>query len=475
MEKTEQAGPLRTGAAQVDITPKAGTHLAGSISNRRPAQSVIDPIYVRACVFESNEQKICILSFDLLAITEEYTKFIKKAASKRLGFDENAIMVHVVQNHSAPSCGAIMFDTDFPLELPQELEYLTGAESGYSDYAAEQAIKAIEKACESLKSVQIGVGSGVRADLAFNRRGVTRDGTVTMPWFYSGQEKPLGPIDIRYMEGPIDPEVGVFCARDNDMRMVTMLLHYTCHPVNVYATNFNVVSGDWPGAWAEEMQKAYSTACIPLVLNGCCGNINPWPPFTPDFVPDHRRMGKGLADMACTVIRKMTFSDSAVLDWRVRRVGLPYREIPGERLAEVEKILSEYPQPKRNEADPEKIDGNWFEAASTKSIEYCRKRWPDCFPYEIQVLRIGDTAFVGLPGEPFVEGQLAIKIGSPANFTYIAHMTSHYVGYIPTKDACRRGGHEANPKCTYWAKLAPEALDIIVNATIDLLKEVFYK
>ena len=33
--------------------------------------------------------------------------------------------------------------------------------------------------------------------------------------------------------------------------------------------------------------------------------------------------------------------------------------------------------------------------------------------YEIQVFRVGNAAFVSLPGEPFVEGQLAIKIASP--------------------------------------------------------------
>ena len=467
---------MRVGSAIVDITPKAGVHLAGSgMSDHRPAQSIIDPLYAKAVVFEMKGRKICISALDLTAITEEYTTFIRKSAAERFGFDSDAVMVHSLQIHSAPSCGGLMLDPEFPLKLPPEQEYLTGAETKYSEYAADCALKAIEKANKSLRPVKIAVGSAVRDDLAFNRRAVMRDGKVTMPWFYSSQQKPLGPTEIRYMEGPIDPEVGVFCARDDDMKMVAMLLHYTCHPVNVFATNKNVVSADWPGAWAAGMQKAYGTECVPLVLNGCCGNINPWPPFTPDFVPDHRRMGNELADMTCKVIRKMTFSDNDVLDWRVCRVLLPYREIPEDRKREVEKILSEYPQPKWNKDTPERIDPNWFRTASTKSIEYCQKRWPDGFPYEVQVLRIGDTAFVGLPGEPFVEGQLAIKIGSPAKFTYVAHMTSHYVGYIPTKDACRRGGHEANPECTYWAKLAPGALNIIVDTAIDLLKEIFEK
>ena len=116
-------------------------------------------------------------------------------------------------------------------------------------------------------------------------------------------------------------------------------------------------------------------------------------------------------------------------------------------------------------------DPAWFRAASTRSIEFCRKRSPK-FPYEIQAFRIGDAAFVGLPGEPFAEGQLAIKIASPFYPTYVAHCTTHYVGYVPTKEACTRGGHEANPDCTYRAKRGPDSLGRIVLNVTELLHEL---
>jgi len=155
-------------------------------------------------------------------------------------------------------------------------------------------------------------------------------------------------------------------------------------------------------------------------------------------------------------------------------VRLPYREIPAQRLAEVERILSASPQPKWREDDSGCIDAQWFHAASTRSIEYCRRRMPE-FLYEIQVMRIGDLALVGLPGEPFVEGQLALKIQSPAKHTFVAHCSSHYVGYLATREAYPRGGHEANPDCTYWAKLAPGSLETVVENAVALLREVFQR
>lgn len=105
------------------------------------------------------------------------------------------------------------------------------------------------------------------------------------------------------------------------------------------------------------------------------------------------------------------------------------------------------------------------------SIDFCRKRMPK-FLYEIQVFRVGDAFIVALPGEPFVEGQLAIKTQSPLPCVQVVHMCSHYVGYLPTVEGALRGGHEANGHCTYWAKLAPEALDLVVRNVKEMMREL---
>ena len=459
----------------VDITPKAGTHLSGSgMGQHRPAESVLDPLYARAAVFESGERKVCILALDLCMVTAEWTSRLRKAVAERMGFEPDAVMVHAIQSHSAPSCGTFMLDPDFPLETTPETEYLTGTEAAYAEPTLERAIEAVEKAHAALEPVRVGAASGVTDKFAFNRRGVTRDGSVCMPWPVGRRQQPLGPTNLRYMEGPVDPEVGVFCARTDDMRIVAMLLHHTCHPVNLFATrsSYHAVSPDWPGVWAAAMQAAYGQGCAPLVLNGCCGNINPWDPFEPDFVPDHRRMGCGVAELALKAVPSIKFTDACAVDWRVRRVPLEYREVPPERLAEVERILAENPQPKWREDAPGEIDTQWYHAASTRSIEHCRRRMPE-FLYEVQAIRVGDAAFVGLPGEPFVEGQLALKVRSPAATTFVAHCTSQYVGYVPARDAYARGGHEANALCTYWAKLAPGALETVVDNAVELLHEMF--
>ena len=469
-ETQHQDGSLWAGAAQVEITPPPGTHLAGrGDGGHRPAEVVLDPLYAKAVVLACGARKLCFLALDVTIVTGRWTDRVRETAAERWGFDPDAVMVHATQTHSAPALGSFMVDQEFP-GLGEDVEYLRGGETAFFELATDRALDAIERALADLKPVQVAVGSAVVDGIAFNRRAIKRDGKAMMPWFYSSRDKPLGPTEIRYIEGPIDPEVGVFCVRDDELAIRAMLLHYTCHPVNVYALPGNTVSADWPGAWATAMRGAFGGACVPLILNGCCGNINPWPAFPPDFIPDHQRMGNVLAERAGAVIREMRFSEIRHLDWRVRRVPLALKHPDPERVSRAERTLADHPEPLWSSAKPGTIDPQWFQAASVYSVELMRRRGPS-LAYEIQAFRVGDTAFVGLAGEPFVEGQLAIKIASPTAYTFLAHATTHYVGYVPTRDAHGRGGHEVD--FSYWAKLAPDALEVIIENATDMLKEMF--
>lgn len=461
---------LRAGTALVDVTPRAGTHLGGSWGVLRKAEVIRERLYARALVIESGGRKLCFACPDLEIIVKKYTDRIRAAIRERCGIPPDAVMVHLAQPHSTPPVGNFLIDDDFK-GIPPEHEYLRGAQSEYCDFAVAKIIDSIEQANARLRPVQIASGSAVRDDLAFNRRGVMRDGKVGMPWFYSGLQAPLGPTDLRYLEGPTDPEVGACCLRDASMQMVAMLLHFTCHPVNVFALNKNTVSPDWPGAWAQYLQEEFGAACVPLVLNGCCGNINPWPPFTPDFVPDHRRMGRALAETAGKIIASLQFKEGAALDWRVRHLKLPIKQVPPEVRAKAEKLLAEHPTPVWTDAQPPTVTWEWMDAAMMMSVELERERVGEC-DYEIQAFRVGDTAFVGLPGEPFVEGQLAIKIGSPFYPTYVAHGTTDYAGYIAPRSSYARGGHEIREIPAKWTKLEPGAIEKIVETTITLLKEM---
>jgi len=458
----QPAGPLRAGAAQVDITPQGPVHLAGDIATHRPAKLVADPLYAKALVLESGGRRLCLLTLDITIITDRYSRLIREQAAEPFGLDPAAVMVHALQSHSAPGMGRFMVDPDFP-GIPAQHEWIGGDEEAYSLWAADRAVEAIGRAVEALEPVQIGMASGIEGRLAFNRRAVLRDGSIGMPgptW----PGGPLGPHWIRCIEGPMDPELGVICLRNAALRIVALVLHYTCHPVHVFPKP--IVSADWPGAWAAEMQQR-TGAGVALVVNGACGNINPWPPFDPDYVEDHRRMGRLLAQNAEGVLEAISFQDGTELGHCRRIAKLPLRELSPEELQRCEALLAAHPAPIFTDESQSLVDPEWIAAASVYSVHLMRQRAPH-LDYEVQAFRLGPAAIVGLAGEPFVEAGLQIKLASPAYPTYIAHCCTQYVGYIPTAEALKRGGHEATTR--YWAKLAPEAFGLIVAEAGEALR-----
>lgn len=463
--------PVRAGAAQVDITPKMGTQLAGDIGKYRPAEMVFEPLYAKALVLESNGKKLCFLSLDLLAITTDWAEKIRRLAAEKYGFEKEAVMVHVVQNHAAPSLGHLMFSSGPSKLIPRELWWLYGGDDNYHPYAVDRILEAIRQADNSLQPVSIGYASGIESRVAFNRRFVMRDGSVrTHP-------KPDEILDILHAEGPIDPELGVACFTAESLNILAMLLHHTCHPV--HGCGQRHVSSGWPGIWADSIQTIHGKQCIPLVINGCCGNIHHANHLDRSYADDYHRLGDLLTETTEQALKGIQYQREAVLDWKVKHIKIPMRKIDPKDIEEARQLLKEHPEPIWRNPEHTAIEWQWVYAVGLIDLDEYLKRNHE-FDYEIQVFRAGDLAVVALGGEPFVEGQLRIKMESPAKRTYIAHMANGYVGYIPTRKAFERPGYKTwignyETRTSNGSKLVPEALDMIADETIRLLKDVFKK
>ena len=453
---------LLAGAAEVDITPKMGTQIAGDIGRRRPAEILIDPIYTKALVLDEGQQRLCVLSLDLAVVPGVWTEKIREGAQERFGFEPDAVMVHAVQNHSAPSFGQHHFHLR-PEQIPSQFSWLMGGDDEYGPFALERTLRAIGLALENMQPVRVGIASGVENRVAFNRRFVMRDGTAEMGL------RGHPPSDVAYNEGPIDPELGVVSFTTESLRPVALLLHHTCHPVHGYPHRY--ITAGWPGAWSTHMRAMYGDDCVPLVINGCCGNVHHRNHLNPDHIDTAERMGATLAEATVPVLKQLVYQDDSRLDRATRIVSIPLRQVAEQHLAEARALIAEHPTPMWKEG-LEGIAANWdwMYAVARLDLNRFRELSPD-LDYEIQAFRIGDFALVAVMGEPFVEGQLRLKMESPAARSYVAHNANGFVGYVPTPQALERGGYET--WTSNWSKLVPEALDMIVDNAVDLLGSLF--
>jgi neutral ceramidase len=448
------------GAARANITPENGVQLAGDIARRRAMNEVREPLYAKVLVLESQGRKIGFVSLDLCYAKEPWITEIRRRAGKEIGIAPEALMIHSTHTHAAPSLGSLVVDEQCTL-VPPVVKWLCGDE-GYHSFVVGKIVEALKQANKNLQPARIGWAAGIEARVAFNRRFVMRDGTVqTHPETCSPR--------IRHVEGPTDPELGVIAIQAESSEMLAMVLNHGCHPVHGYPMQ-GIYSGlfatsGWPGAWAEGIERQYGPKFTAMVLNGCSGNIHHFNHLDPDQVDDYYRMGRILTETTKTLLPKIAYCENPALDFKVKHLQIPMRQLTPEQIEEARQRLKDQTDPSQI---GEKNDWKWVYALSRMSLheQYQRNPNVDC---EVQVFRIGDIAFVGIPGEPFVEGQLKIKLGSPFYPTFAAGGCNSHIGYVPTRHGMA-GGYEAD-LCN-WSKLVPEALDQIADTAIDLLKEI---
>ena len=454
------ADTLRAGAARVDLTPELGTQLAGDIGRHRPAEEIRERLYANALVVELGPERLGLLSLDLAVVTEPWLAMIRAGVAARTGLPADRLAVHAVQNHAAPALGHLVVSDGCRL-VPPELPWLRGGDDAYHPWAVEQCVRAVSEAAAAVEPVTVRAGRGVDGRVAFNRRFVMRDGTAVC------HPAACDP-SILHVEGPTDPEVGVVTFTDARHQVAAVLLHHTCHPCHGYPHRF--VIGDWPGVWGELVREECGPQCVPLVLNGCCGNIHHANHLDPHTHSDHAAMARLLMESTARVLQGLAPVPASGLGVHRTVLRVPLRELPPGELAAARELVAEYPEPKWVNEERTQVDWDWVYAVSRLDLHALRERDP-LYACEVQVLRLGDVALAALTGEPFVEGQLEIKLHSPASHTLVAHNCNGFGGYVPTPEALRRGGYET--RTAQWSKLGPEALDRMVSAAGDLLQEAF--
>ncbi len=451
---------LRVGVAETTINPLPGMQIDGNIGVHRPVEFALGDLHARAIVFGQADRRFLLLSMELLAITGEWTDAIRDFAAGEFGFDRDAVAVHVVQCHSAPSMGQIMLSDR--LEAAAKYPWIRGSDPDYGPLAMSRIEPMIREAMANLRPVRLLAGTALESRVSFNRRIAMRDGTSEMG--LAGR-----PHEALYREGPGDPEVGVALFTDDELHTTAALLHHTCHPV--HWTPHRAVHGDWPGAWAEEVRRELLPATVPLVLNGCCGNVHHADALNPQREDTPQSMARLLTEATRRALAEPCVrDDDPPLAWGTVRFDIPYRDFPPEVFDDARRLIEAHPEPLWIDEAHTRFEWDWHFAASLVDLEHTLAAH-DAFEYEIQALRVGDLAILVLPGEPFVEAQLAIKQRSPATRTFVAHMSNRYVGYIPTPEAIRRGGYEARPSSS--SKLAPEALQMITDRSVALLEELY--
>lgn len=446
------AEPLRAGAAQLDITPLLGTALAGSF-HPRPAQDVDDPLYAKALVLESGATRLAIVALDLISILRQDVQTIRALVAERVGIPPQNVMIGCTHTHTGPATRS---------------SHSVTRDESYMEWLVYRVADSVQMAARRLRPVRIAWGKGEQHDISFCRRYRMRDGTVRMN---PGRGNP----DIVEPTSPIDPTVGVLYVEDLDGRPVAVLAQFSLHYVGT--DNSHAISADYYGHFAAVMRRHLGEACLPLLLNGTSGQINNVNPFDPNQERGHaqaRRVASALAGEVLKVMGRMRLQETAVLGALATEVELRRKEVTEEDVRIAQQILA------GNDPLPGKGPFSYVvgqpipEALRPVYAAHVPRLYamPPTITSEVQVLRIGESAWVALPGEIFVEIGLAIKQQAPVPDTFVVGLANDSLGYIATDKALTlEGGYET------WAGTGtPVGLGaerVLTEAAVKLLGELF--
>jgi len=420
---------LRAGFAEIDITPPLGTHKIGWLVDIVSDQ-VLDPLFARAALLEAGGQQAALIQLDTLSVRWTTVTEIRRRCSELYGLSGGNIMVAATHNHAGPAVANAG-------EAPRD--------DAYVEVLVDKVTSLVGEATSNLQAAEVGFASTFEFDVAFNRRVITRDGTVRT---HGSFEDP----NSLCMEGPIDPELAVMAARDADGRILGAVVNFACHPTH-HGPGTGLSAG-FPGALAKEMKER---GCpVAVFLNGACGNMCFTDPTGRSTEKTKEEIGRILAEDAARAMDKMSFSDECTLACRSKTVFLPFREATEDEIKGTTKGAQRF------------VDPSVYERTSVPAA-LKRIRRMGVQPAQVQAVFIDDHVFVGVPAEYFAELGLRIKEQSYPRRVMVVSHANGMVGYVPGKDAFKRGGYETTFGDT--SRLAPEAGDILADAAIELINQ----
>jgi hypothetical protein len=257
----------------------------------------------------------------------------------------------------------------------------------------DKILHAIETASQRMFPARISAGFG-KIYLGHNRRKVGADGKVTMLW-RNAEKSPTAPID---------PTVGVIRVDDETGKIRAVIVNYACHAV-VLGPDNRTITADYPGYLARRIERELDGALC-LFTQGGAGDINPYldkQPVAQNGFGEAEKMGNVLAEEALKVVQRLK---------------------------------------------PATNDGPSLRAVA-EVVEY-RDRWDTGKTVRAGLTTLlinNNIAITTIPGEPFVDLQIALRDKSEITGTFLFGYTysagGEWIGYVPTIRAATEGGYGA--------------------------------
>lgn len=428
-------GSLRLATFDTDATPPVGSFLAYD-----PVVGKWDMgLRARGIVLLGAADPIVLCAIDWIGIANDAHDAFRAAIASAAGTAPVRVAVHTLHQHDAPDCdfSAEKILKDAGLDARQY-------EGGFQRQLIVDLQAAIREALPKAQPVtHLGLGGAVVKEVASNRRILGLDGKVRAVRYTSCKEPELRAEP----EGMIDPVVSLVSFWNQD-RPLAVLSYYATHPQSYYRTG--LPNPDFPGL-ARFLRQLAVPEALHVHFNGAGGNVGAGK--YNDGSPGNRLvLAERLADgmrRAWESTRREPLAPEEV-SWAVEPVILP----PAKHLS-----MAEF------EALVRAKDPTLATKGGASRMAWLR-RASEGRTIDVTCLTLGRARILHMPGELFVEYQLAAKAHRPDLFVCMAAYGDYGPWYIATAVAYEQGGYETGLTAS---NVAPEVEGVLLPAIRKLL------
>jgi len=440
---------MKAGIAKLDITPALGANLNGYY-RERPADRVIEPLYVTALAFSDGNNTALAISLDISEILQRDTDDIRSRVAGRTGLPFEAVFLHCIHTHTAP--------------VISEIRGFFKRDPEYYEFFCDQVCNAAEAAIADMKEAEPSIARGKVEGVSFIRRVRMKDGTAST--FTTRDQIPeiAGPIGT-----PDDTVQLVKLQRPGAADIA--IVNFACHPDVLGGTG---ICPDWPCYLRDTLEAALATEAESngvrvIFFNGAQGDVAHTDKLSAvrrRGVEHSKHMGRTIAGV---VLGIYTYTQPVAADRVFFKQNMAHVRVNKGTPEEVS-IAKKVDEAFVSNKDMKMMDPAGFPFNVVQARRYIRLEHRDpVIPLNVVCVGFGEVAFLGLPGEPFTDIGRQIKEGSPFIMTIPCCNANGSEGYFPTDEALLEAGYEATSSL-FLPGVAPEMVRVALTTLHEVKK-----
>ena len=405
------------------ILPKYGSTPTGKL---RAAAVVIEA-----------DTTVCIVSCDVIGVPKDLTDEATQRIEEECGIPFENVLVVGTHTHHAPSTMTV---------------HGYAREEGFCRELVSAIVRATAEATTALRD-----GGGAPNDLESEMRfALTQEATIgcnsrilltdgTVRWTGHPDQEHVRPT------GPFDPDLPVIAFRKPGGEMQALLFNHSTHCIGACGGQ---PSPAFYGLAAQELEAEQGGTA--LFLPGAFGsthNLN-----VPDVEAKHRVKAavEGALDEPGRLLQGRVQAIKRAFEYEVRHFD-----------EDAEHGAVSYYCERNSPAD----SADAYIEVFRKQRDVLRPKQGEKRSTWLQVLRLGEVVFVGVPGEMFASLGLAIRRRSPFRYTFVVGLANDELGYIPDEEGYDLGGYQV---WTGLHSLLPRGTgERMVDETVAMLEATY--